>query len=169
MLTISEHKKLLLPNDYSILKKQFLTKSVASDVEVWIYSVYYMSIIRLRLPNWTNCHSAWQPIKRGKPAEVDGFFQEIRAWTQVFRVGLIAVSPDSEIFYPPCPFLLSFLLLSWRALRSYRPHLETKDPIWGDDWSHSLHRRSPSWSFPEFSSAVRQMPGDLCTAPVIIS
>ena len=27
--------------------------------------------------------------------------------------------------------------------------------IWGDDWSHSLHRQSPIWSFPEFSSAVK--------------
>ena len=31
-----------------------------------------------------------------------------------------------------------------------QPHLEGRDPIWGDDWSHSLHRRSPSWGFPGF-------------------
>ena len=42
-------------------------------------------------------------------------------------------------------------------------------PIWGDDWSHSLHRRSPSSDFPRFSSAVRQMSEDLCTVPGIIS
>ena len=34
---------------------------------------------------------------------------------------------------PPHPFLLPFLLPSWRAVRSYRPHLEERDPIWGDD------------------------------------
>ena len=71
---------------------------------------------------------------------------------------------------PPGPFLNSFLLTSWRAVRSYRPHLEETDPIWGDDWSHSpFIRRSPSWGFLGFSSAVRQMPGDLYTAPRIIS
>ena len=43
-------------------------------------------------------------------------------------------------------------------------------PIWGDNWSHSpFIRRSPSWGFLGFSSAVRQMPGYLCTAPRIIS
>ena len=35
------------------------------------------------------------------------------------------------------PFVLSFLLPSWRAVRSYQPYLEERDPIWGDDWSHS--------------------------------
>ena len=70
----------------------------------------------------------------------------------------------------PCPFLLSFLLTSWRAVRSYRPHLEERDLIWGDDWSHnSFFRRSPNWDFLRVSSAVRQMPGDLCAAPRIIS
>ena len=60
----------------------------------------------------------------------------------------------------------TFLLSPWRAVRSY---LEERDPIWGEDWSHSLFiRRSPSWGFLGFSSAVRQMPGDLCTAPRII-
>ena len=40
------------------------------------------------------------------------------------------------------------------------------DLIWGDDWPHSpFIRQSPSWGFLGFSSAVRQMPGDLCTAP----
>ena len=68
------------------------------------------------------------------------------------------------------PFLDSFLLPSWRAVRSYRPHLEERDLIWVDDWSHGpFIRRSPSWGFLGFSSAVRQMPGDMCTAPRIIS
>ena len=67
-------------------------------------------------------------------------------------------------------FLNSFLLPLWRAVRSYGPHLEERDPIWGDAWSHSpFIRRSPSWGFLGFSSAVRQMPGDLCTAPRTIS
>ena len=48
------------------------------------------------------------------------------------------------------PFLLFFLLPSW----SYRSHLEVKDLFWGDDWSDSIHRRSPSWGFPGISSAV---------------
>ena len=70
----------------------------------------------------------------------------------------------------PRSFLNSFLLPSWRAVRSYRPHLEERDPIWGDDWQHSLFIRwSPSWGFLGFSSAVKKMPGDLYTAPRIIS
>ena len=70
---------------------------------------------------------------------------------------------------PPRAFLNSFLRPSWRAVRSYRPHLEERDPIWGDDWPHSpFIRRSPSWGFLGFSSVVRQMPGDLCTALRII-
>ena len=45
------------------------------------------------------------------------------------------------------PFLISILLPFWRAVRSYRPHLEERDPIWGDDWSHTpFIRRSPSWA-----------------------
>ena len=66
--------------------------------------------------------------------------------------------------------ILSFPLPSWCAVRSYRPHLEEKDSIWGDDWSHSpFIRWSPSWGFPGFSSAARQMPRDLCIAPGINS
>ena len=38
----------------------------------------------------------------------------------------------------PHLFLLSFLLSSWRAVRSYQPHLEVNDPIRGKYWSHSL-------------------------------
>ena len=69
----------------------------------------------------------------------------------------------------PCPSLISFLFPSWRAVWSYWPHLEERDSIWGDDWSHSSFiRRSPSWGFLGVSLAVRQMPGDLCTAPRII-
>ena len=68
--------------------------------------------------------------------------------------------------FTPRPFLMPFLLPSWRAVWSYRPHLEERDPIWDDGLSHSLFiRRSPSWGFLGFSSAVRQIPGDLCTAP----
>ena len=50
-----------------------------------------------------------------------------------------------QISFIPRPFLISFLLPSWPAIQSYRPHLEERDPIWGDDWSHSpFIRRSPS-------------------------
>ena len=67
-------------------------------------------------------------------------------------------------------FFPSFLLPFCRAVRTYRHRFEWRDPIWGDDWSHSLFiKRSPSWGFLGFSSVVRQMPGDLCTAPRIIS
>ena len=44
-----------------------------------------------------------------------------------------------------------------------------RDPIWGDDWLHRFHRRSSSWGFPGLSSAMRQMPGDLCRTSSIIS
>ena len=67
------------------------------------------------------------------------------------------------------PFLIFFLLPFWRAVRSYRPHSEARDFIWGDDCSHGFHRRSPSWDFPGLSSAVRQIPRDLSTAPHYIS
>ena len=50
-----------------------------------------------------------------------------------------------------------------------RPHLEERDPICGDDWSHSpFIRMSPSRGFLVLSLAVRQMPGDLCADPRII-
>ena len=69
-------------------------------------------------------------------------------------------------YFLPSPFLLP----SSRAVRSYRPHLEERDPVWGDDWSHNpFIRRSPSWGFLGFSSVIRQVLGDLCTAPRIIS
>ena len=62
----------------------------------------------------------------------------------------------------PSPFLTCYAIL----LTSF----EGKDSIWGDDWSHSpFIWRSPSWGFLGVFSAVRQMPGDLCTAPRIIS
>ena len=67
--------------------------------------------------------------------------------------------------HPPFPYFLPSPFLTY-----YRPHMEGRDPIWGDDWSHSpFIRQSPSWGFLGFISAVRQMPGDLCTTPRIIS
>ena len=68
------------------------------------------------------------------------------------------------------PFILSFLLHSRRALWTYWHHLVVRDPVWGNDWSHSLFiRRSPCREFPWFFSAVRQIPEAMCTAPLIIS
>ena len=70
------------------------------------------------------------------------------------------------IFHPG----FSFLLPSWRAVWSYWPQLEVRNPIWGNEWSHSpLIKRSPSWVFPGLSSAIRQLPRDLCTVPRSIS
>ena len=63
----------------------------------------------------------------------------------------------------------SFFLPSWHAVRFYWHHLKLRDSIWGDNWLHSLHWWSPSQGFPGFSSAVRQMPGDLCTVSGTIS
>ena len=58
------------------------------------------------------------------------------------------------------PIFLSFLpsLSPWRFVRSY-------DFIWDkglhlSDGHKDFVRRSPSWGFPGFFSAVRQMPGD---------
>ena len=68
--------------------------------------------------------------------------------------------------------LWEFTIFVWNILKcSSLPHLEeVRDSIWGDDWWHSSFiRRSPSWGFPGFSSAVRQMPGALCTVIGIIS
>ena len=44
-----------------------------------------------------------------------------------------------RLYTPSFPYFLPFPFLS--AVRYYRPHLEGKDSIWGDDCSHSLHRR----------------------------
>ena len=65
-------------------------------------------------------------------------------------------------------FLHSFLFLLWRLMRSYWPHLEVRYPISGDCRLIAFIRRTPHWGFPGFSSAVRQMPGDLCTVPILI-
>ena len=71
---------------------------------------------------------------------------------------------------PTRPFLNCFLLPSWHSVQSYRPHLEGREPIWGDDWSHNpFIRQPPDWGFLGFSPDVRQMPGDLYTAPRFIS
>ena len=43
-------------------------------------------------------------------------------------------------YLPPDPLLVSHLLSLWRTLRSYRPLLKLRDPIWGDYWSHNLHQ-----------------------------
>ena len=75
--------------------------------------------------------------------------QPMVPWT----VGLKILCP-----IPTPSFFDSFLLPSWRAVRSYRFNLEVRDPIWGDDWSHSLHRRV------EVFRCFPQLP-DLCTAP----
>ena len=40
--------------------------------------------------------------------------------------------------HPARRFLNSILLSAWRAVRSYRPNLKERDPIWGDDRSHNL-------------------------------
>ena len=73
----------------------------------------------------------------------------------------------NSLKYPLRSFLNSFLIPSWRAVRSYRPHLEEMDPIWGDDWSHSPS--SDCLLAEVFWVFLRQMPVDLCTAPRIIS
>ena len=66
------------------------------------------------------------------------------------------------------PSFLAFPFLS--CSRSYQPHFEEWEPIWGDDWLHSpFIRWSPSWDFRGFSLAVRQMPGDICTVSGCIS
>ena len=85
----------------------------------------------------------------------------IRLWSRIHSI----LSPWRDI-----PKIVS-KRHSFLSLPSpFLPHLEERDPIWGNDLSHSpFIRRSPSWGFMGFSSAVRQMPGDLCTAPRIIS
>ena len=54
---------------------------------------------------------------------------------------------NSTPSFPPFPSL--------RAVRSHRPDLKGKHPIWNEYWSHSLHLRSPNWGFPVFFSAVK--------------
>jgi hypothetical protein len=67
---------------------------------------------------------------------------------------------------PPRPYLPSPFLTCCAILPT---SLDGMDPIWGEGWSYSpFIKRSPSWGIPGFSSAVRQIPGDLCTALGII-
>ena len=62
----------------------------------------------------------------------------------------------------PSPFLTCCAILP-TSFGGKGPHLRR--------WlvAQPLHQTSSSWGFLGFSSAVRQMPGDLCTAPRIIS
>ena len=95
---------------------------------------------------------------------------EVEKMDTICNMDFLKNSDEDHITRAYLSFFLSLLLPFWRAVRSYRPHLEGRDPIWGDDWSQSpFIRWSPSWGFLGFSSAVRQMPGDLYTAPRIIS
>jgi hypothetical protein len=82
-----------------------------------------------------------------------------------FRVNMHMLSFRHRGF--SSPFLLSFFSPSWRAMGSYRPHLEERDPICGYD--NPFIGRSPSWGFSGFFSALWPFPGDLCTALGIIS
>ena len=66
-----------------------------------------------------------------------------------------------------CPSFFPSPLLTCCSIRT--TSLDGKGPIWADDRSDSLHRLSPSWGFPWFSSVTRWISGDLCTAPGIIS
>ena len=75
----------------------------------------------------------------------------------------------SDSYSTHTPFLNSFFVLSWCAMRSYWPHLGVGTPFEAMTAHSPFIRRSPSWGFLGFSSAVRQMPGDLCTDPRIIS
>ena len=61
------------------------------------------------------------------------------------------------------PFLPSPTLMCCVILPT---HFEVRDTIWSNDRLHSLHKMV---SYLRFSSAIRKMPGDLCTAPGIIS
>ena len=65
------------------------------------------------------------------------------------------------------------LFPSWRAVRSYRPQLEEREPIWDDDWSHSpFIRLSPSWGFPQLYGKCQeiyaQSPESFHYHPIII-
>ena len=72
-----------------------------------------------------------------------------------YRTSLSYSSPTSK----SCPFLLSSL-----PVRSYRPHLEVRDPTWGNGWSHTLHWQSPSWGFPQLQGKCQ-----ICAQALIIS
>ena len=77
------------------------------------------------------------------------------------------VCKEFQIPTPSFSYFLPSLFLSCCAILQISfggkgPHLR-KWPV-----AQPLHQRSPSWGFLGFSSAIRQMPGDLCTAPRII-
>jgi hypothetical protein len=68
--------------------------------------------------------------------------------------------------YQDSPFLVSFVIPFWRAMRTYWSDLEVRESIWSDTGPRAFIRRSPSWGFPGVSLVVRQIPGDLCTPPL---
>ena len=92
---------------------------------------------------------SWRAVQSYRP-----HLEEMFSWGECFDLKEMKMGIEgftmckTNLFDHPltCPFLISFLLRSWRAVRSCRPHLEER-----------------------FSSAVRQMPGDLCPVPRIIS
>ena len=65
---------------------------------------------------------------------------------------------------------LTYACKTWKGQNILNKNNDTVfDPIWGDEWPHSLYYTSLSWGFPGFFPAVRQMLGDLYTALGIIS
>ena len=96
------------------------------------------------------------------------FLKFVKSFAQKWNLRLVEAEIIVEKFIP-YP-ILYFLRPCWCVVWSYRPNLEENYPIWGNDWSHSpFIRRSPRWGWLGFYSALRQMPGDLCTLPRIIS
>ena len=92
---------------------------------------------------------------------------ETRIWPLYFILLFASLVKSTRSFHPS---FLSFLLASWRAVRSYWSHLEGRDPF-----EAMTVRTAPSSGgllaevFVGFYSDARQMPGGLCTAPRIIS
>ena len=70
-----------------------------------------------------------------------------------------------KLIYPLSSFLTSVFLHLCRPVRSYWRHLEERDPIWGNDWPHSLHHKVSQLKIPGLSSAIRKISGNLCTVP----
>ena len=121
------------------LKKRLINYDVIKHVCDWIHSVYSGGTTSILLTLWL--------MKLGVPMHHS------------------QVLPNNPYSQPNQPYLVLLFFLPPFFLLCYpiRLFLEVQYPISGYDWAHSLHRLFPSWGFPGLSTAVMQMPGDLCT------
>ena len=79
--------------------------------------------------------------------------------------GDLCIAPGVILLFTLWWFFSHFSASFARIVRPYRHQLEVRDPIWGDEWSHSLHWQSINW---DFSRGFPVLKIHLCIAPGFI-